>query len=118
EAAPEAVAGARGVQPIAAARWGGADGLRREARAPADAVTGARRAAGRLRLRHAHPVRIRGAHVDRPAGADACLLAAGHARALAGDVAADAVGAEARLAVAVLRADGAVRFGPAAAVHA
>ena len=53
-----------------------------------------------------------------PAGSAAALLVAADARTLAGDVAADPVGAERRLALVGLGAHGAVRFQAAAAVHA
>jgi len=117
-AAAQAVTGARRVQSIAAARRGNADRLGGVDGASADPVAGARLSAGGVALIVADPPRIIVAGVDRPAGAQAPDLIAGRARAVAADVAADAVGAEPRRAIAVLGADRAARLGPAASVHA
>jgi len=114
----QTVAGAGGVEPIAAARRRNADRLSGVHRAAADAVAGPGLPARRLSLVLADTVGIIGAGVDRPAGADAARLVAADAGAFAADVAANAVGAEPGCAVLVLGAYGAGRFGPAAAVDA
>src|SRR6185295_11719612 len=114
----ETVAGAGGVQAIAAARRRNADRLGRVQRAAADAVAGSGLSARRLFFVRADTVGVVAAGVDRPAGADAPGLVAAEARAATADVAANAVGAESRRAVLVLRAHRAGRFGPAAAVDA
>src|SRR5262249_14102660 len=82
QATAQAVAGAGGVQAVAAARRRRADGLRREPGAAAQAVARARGAAGRRRLRDAEAVRIGTADVDRPAGPAAPRQAAAHTRPL------------------------------------
>ena len=117
-AGADAVAGAGRVRPIAAARRREADRLGRVQRAAADAVAGAGLAARGGPFVAADLVRIGGAAVDRPADAGAADQVAADARSVAGDVAADAVGAEPGRAVRVLAADRPRRLGTAAAVDA
>ena len=117
-AGAEAVAGAGGVE--AGAGAGGGDALRvaRVLRAAADAVAQAGLTAGRLPHVAADAARVGLVGVDRPAGALAAHQVAAEARSLAGDVAADPVGAEVRRALVVALADRADHQRAAASVLA
>ena len=107
-AGAETVAGPRRVEAVAGARRLEALGVPGVVGAAADAVAGPVVAAARRPLILADAARVGLAGVDRRAGAEPAGEVAGDAGALAGDVAADAVGAVARDAVAVavaVRAD-------------